>query len=102
MDNYLSDFSNTGTVYTFEDAEIIQSFSNAPQYQQVKNDFVVWGQKESKDGTLVPIRYHLAIDKKPFVGNSYKIFFYTDPDDNVKKAKKPLEFNSIEEFPQKG
>lgn len=102
MDNYLSDFSNTGTVYTFEDAEIIQSFSNAPQYQQIKNDFVVWGQKESKDGTLVPIRYHLAIDKKPFIGNSYKIFFYTDPDDNVKKAKKPLEFNSIEEFPQKG
>ena len=101
-DNYLVDYTSGKSVYTFEDANIIQSYSNSPQYQQIKNDFLVWGKRTSIDGKDVPIRYHLAIDSKPTIGNSYKVFFFTDPDDGTTKAKKPVEFASKSNFPDKG
>ena len=101
-DNYLVDYTSGKSVYTFEDANIIQSYSNSPQYQQIKNDFLVWGKRTSIDGNDVPIRYHLAIDSKPTIGNSYKVFFFTDPDDRTTKAKKPVEFASKSNFPDKG
>ena len=101
-DNYLVDYTSGKSVYTFEDANIIQSYSNSPQYQQIKNDFLVWGKRTSVDGQDVPIRYHLAIDSKPTVGNSYKVFFFIDPDDGITKAKKPVEFASKSNFPDKG
>ena len=101
-DNYLVDYTSGESAYTFEDANIIQSYSNSPQYQQIKNDFLVWGKRTSIDGKDVPIRYHLAIDSKPTIGNSYKVFFFTDPDDGITKAKKPVEFSSKSNFPDKG
>lgn len=101
-DNYLVDYTSGKSVYTFEDANIIQSYSNSPQYQQIKNDFLVWGKRTSIDGNDVPIRYHLAIDSEPTIGNSYKVFFFTDPDDGTTKAKKPVEFASKSNFPDKG
>ena len=101
-DNYLVDYTSGKSVYTFEDANIIQSYSNSPQYQQIKNDFLVWGKRTSIDGKDIPIRYHLAIDSKPTIGNSYKVFFFTDPDDGITKAKKPVEFASKSNFPDKG
>ena len=101
-DNYLTDYSNGKSVYTFEDLEIVTAVSNSPQYQQIKNDFVVWEKRKSLSGKQIPIRYHLAIDKKPEVGNSYQVFFFTDPDDDIEKAKKPLAFDTREDFPNKG
>jgi hypothetical protein len=54
------------------------------------------------EGLDTPIRYHLAIDKKPSIGNVYEVFFYVDPEDKIKKAKKPLTFEYFEELPEKG
>lgn len=102
VNNYLVDYSSGKSVYTFEDANIIQAFSNSPQYQQIKNDFLVWGKRTTIEDKQVPIRYHLAIDTKPTVGNEYKVFFFTDPDDGITKAKKPVEFSSQSDFPEKG
>ena len=103
IDNYLVDYSNGESVYTFEDGEIIQSYSNSPQYQQIKNDFMVWGKRKTIDGKQIPIRYHLAIDKKPAVtGTQYKVFFIVDPDDGIEKAKKPREYKNVSGFPTKG
>ena len=102
INNYLVDYSSGKSVYTFEDANIIQAFSNSPQYQQIKNDFLVWGKRKSIEDKEVPIRYHLAIDSKPIVGNEYKVFFFQDPDDGIIKAKKPAEFASMSDFPEKG
>ncbi len=98
--HYLVDFYNEKSVYTFEDGEIIQSYSNSPQFQQIKNDFIIWGKRKGLQGQEIPIRYHLAIDNQPFFGNTrYKVFFYTDPEDNIKKAKIPEEGNQL---PEKG
>lgn len=100
--NYLADYSSGKSVYTFTDADIITTFSNSPQYQQIKNDFVVWGKRITAQGKEVPIRYHLAIDKKPEIGHEYKVFFFTDPDDGIIKAKKPAQFSNRDSFPTKG
>jgi hypothetical protein len=102
MNNYLVDYTNGKSIYTFEGSNLIQSYSNSPQYQQIKNDFLVWGKRKTIDGNEVPIRYHLTIDKKPKIGNSYRVFFFTDPDDGIEKAKKPFSFSSRTNFPQKG
>lgn len=101
-DNYLVDYTNGKSVYTFDDGEIIISYSNTPQYQQIKNDFMVWGKKTTISGQQLPIRYHLAIDKKPEIGNEYQVFFVRDPDDGLLKAKKPLKYNEHSDLPLKG
>jgi hypothetical protein len=88
--NYLVDRTSGKAMYIFDDSEIITSFSNSPQYPQIKNDFVVWGMRETVDGTL-PIRYHLAIDKKPATGNIYQCHFFKDPDSINLSTLEPIE-----------
>ena len=104
-DNYLVDYAGGKSVYTFQGADIIQSYTNAPQYQQIKNDFMIWGKRISIDGQEIPIRYHLAIDEKPQTGNVYTdIFFYTDPENGIMKpaAKAPIKFLTKDDFPVPG
>ena len=100
--DYLVDYTDGKSLYIFDEADIIQSYSKTPQYQQIKNDFIIWGKRTSIEGKEIPIRYHLAIDKKPTVGNKYKVFFFTDPDDGILKTKKPAQFASKANFPTKG
>ena len=78
------------TVYDFDNSEILISCSASPQYANIKNDFLVWGSRKNVDGIEIPIRYHLAINKKPNIGNEYQVFFYEDIDDKIKKAKVPF------------
>ena len=80
-DNYSVDYTSGKSVYTFDDSDLIISISNSPQYQQIKNDFIIWGKRKSISGKEIPIRYHLAIDNKPKVGNTYKIKSVIDQDD---------------------
>lgn len=100
--NYLLKIGEGKRAYTFTNNNLITSFSNAPQYNQIKNDFIVWGIRKTANGNDIPIRYHLAIDKRPATGNTYNVFFYTDPDDGLLKAKKPVDFDSIDNFPNPG
>lgn len=96
--DYLVDQSKGKSVYTFDNSVLISSFSNNPQFNMIKNDFIVWGIRESANGNEVPIRYHLAIDEKPKVGETYDVFFYIDPDDNLEKAKRPIKYRNINEL----
>ena len=93
--DYSVNYSRDKNVYSFDDASLILSYTNTPQYQQIKNDFLIWGKRKTIEGKEIPIRYHLAIDEKPQIENTYNCFFYTDPDDNLIKAKKPLFFNQL-------
>ena len=92
LENYQIDLSNGKSVYSFDDAQLITSFSNTPRYDMIKNDFVVWGIKKNAEGLKLPIRYHLAIDEKPPVGTTFKVIFGIDPDDGIEKAKVPLPY----------
>lgn len=62
--NYKVDFyRNTKSAYTFTEGEgLIISFSNSPNFSNIKNDFHIWG--EISD-TNHPIHYHIAIKQKP-------------------------------------
>lgn len=77
--NYEVDFySNTKSVYTFNEGNgLITSFSNAPNYTNLKNDFHIWG--ENDDGYA--IHYHLAIKSKPQIMNSYSVVFLKENDE---------------------
>ena len=90
---YEVDHSSGKSVYVFDDGKITTSFSNNPQYNMIKNDFVVWGIRKNANGNDIPIRYHLAVDDKPQIGNIYEVFFYEDPDDGIVKAKSPIPYN---------
>lgn len=53
------------SVYDFQDGNLITSFANTPSYSNVKNDFIIWGSRLDSNGNPFPIRYHLALDRKP-------------------------------------
>lgn len=65
--DYLSVSNYSKSVYTFDrnNKSIITSISSAPQFQNIKNDYVVWGTTKTATGADKPIRYHLTFDKKP-------------------------------------
>ena len=106
--NYLIDRTKGKAVYDFSN-EIITSFSSSPQYNNIKNDFMVWGLRETVEGKTIPIRYHLAIDSKPKVGNVYNFHFYDDPEainledlNPIKKAKLAIIIDKEDSFPEPG
>lgn len=86
--DYSIDLFNGKAVYSFEDGLLISAYSNNPQYNLIKNDFVVWGERKTSEGKY-PIRYHLAIDEKPSIGNSYEVFLMEDAFGNI-IAKWPI------------
>ena len=90
QNNYLIDMNGGKAIFSFDDGILISSYSNNPQFHSIKNDFVVWGIRKNANKHDVPIRYHLAIDKKPIKRNKYLAFFYTDPEDEMTKAKGPM------------
>ena len=69
--------TNTKSVYTFDgDVDLVVSYSNAPKYSNIKNDFHVWGKNDKE----TCIHYHMAIKKKPSIMNTYKVVFLKDDD----------------------
>lgn len=77
-------------VYSFENNDFIISYNNAPQYNMIKNDFIVWGTREGENGLKLPCRYHLAIDSRPSLETdktlNYAICFDTSMDDKIRRA----------------
>ncbi len=101
QDNYLIDRAKGKAKYIFNNNYITTSFSNAPQYNMIKNDFIVWGMREGVSGDKIPIRYHLSIDNKPKVGNTYCVFFQEDGE-GFSYAKIPIEYEKGLDFPTIG
>ena len=64
--DYVANFSAEDIIYSFkENPKLISAFANNPDYNNIKNDYVVWGVRTTASGTELPIRYHLAIEAKP-------------------------------------
>ena len=88
-DKYLKQYDeNRIPSIRFTDANLIASYNNQPQYNQIKNDIVVWGTRG--DNKAMALRYHLIIDKKPIYNNPFTgVSFDTDEYD-VKRAYKDV------------
>lgn len=96
--------------YTFNNTDFIINCNNSPQFNMIKNDFIVWGTRETSTGLKVPVRYHLAIDKRPDISEALTInipiCFDVDMYDKIKKChyvenKRYTSFDELKaEFPQ--
>ncbi len=99
---YLIDINNGTSTFNFNDSNLVLSYNNSPKYGEIKNDFVVWGIRTTSEGYEIPLRYHLAIDSKPKIGNKYKVFQYIDESDGIEKWYYPITFDSKDNFPSIG
>lgn len=67
IEDYVQNYSNTKYAYSLTDLDNITSLDIAPKYDEIKNDFIVWGKRKTTDGAEIDIRYHLVIDAKPIL-----------------------------------
>ena len=51
--------------YQFNGGELITAFNNNPNLLNLKNDYSVWGQRDSVSGEKIPVHMRYAIDLKP-------------------------------------
>ncbi len=59
--------------YVFSGGELITAFNNNPQLSNIKNNYSIWGEKESITGAKIPIHFRYAIDVKPTEYNSITV-----------------------------
>ena len=66
----------SSSVYSFDNSVLVTSFSNAPNFADLKNDFSLWGTRKGVTGIEMPIHLRYAIDTKPwmYVGYNDKIY----------------------------
>ena len=72
--NYQVDFTrNDKYAYEFsENNSVVTSYSNSPDFQNIKNDFHIWGKNEDR-----VLHYHLVIKRKPKVDDfgTYQVYY---------------------------
>lgn len=65
-ETYIRNFTNTKYAYSLKDSATLVSVNNNPNYDNIKNDFIVWGQKPiTNSNNTKPVCYRLVIDDKP-------------------------------------
>ena len=64
--DYLVETTTGKSVYTFSDKDNIISISKTPQFNNIKNDFIIQGKRQGTNSQQqVDVRYHLCVDRKP-------------------------------------
>ena len=93
--DYIQSYS-TEAAYEIKDSDTLVSLTRSPRYEDIKNDFVVWG----KNANGVDIHYRLVIDEKPVLNKCKKYmwsvvndmgdvinYLYTDTNTKPAEAK---------------
>lgn len=79
--------SNT---YYFTGNNLVSALSNAPNWNNVKNDYAIWGVRKSVTGAELPVHFRYAIHKKPTyyksLGNNGQGNYYGVPLDPQKEV----------------
>jgi len=100
--DYSVDLAQDKAVYTFDSSNLISSYSNTPQFSQIKNDFVIWGIRSSASGAKLPIRYHLVFDEKPAYGlETYKGLLVSN-EDGLTVVKNTFKITALNNLPNPG
>ena len=60
---------------------LVISYSNSPQYNNIKNDYIIWGKRKTKSGSEIPVRYHIAFGSVPEYDEKIDtpVYYYTYP-----------------------
>ena len=72
-----NDPANGPIAYEFKGSNLITSFANNPNLLNLKNDYSIWGVRESASGAEIPVHLRYAIDSKPVYYKTYKGKVYT-------------------------
>lgn len=62
---YIKDYNNEKYLYDLTSLDNTTQITSTPKYDNIKNDYYVWGQRQNPSGAKVDICYHLIIDKRP-------------------------------------
>lgn len=112
--DYLVETTTGKSVYTFNDKDNIISISKTPQFNNIKNDFIIQGKRQGTNSQQqVDVRYHLCIDRKPLPvssderGNNYyntyyNLLLYTEESTQEIKAAFPAVYTTKNDFPSIG
>ena len=97
--NYKVDIAIPKSVYTFSDNTNLVTLNSNPQYTNIKNDYVVEGLRKMTNSDIsYPVRYHLAIDRKPETGKRYtNLLAYKELETELTKLTVPLVVNKLPE-----
>ena len=63
--------------YVFKGGELVTTFNNNPNLGNLKNDYSVWGQRNSISGQALPVHMRYAIDLKPTYYKAFDGTVYT-------------------------
>lgn len=98
--DYMVDRAIPKEVYTFSDTSNLLSININPQYNSIKNDFIVHGtRKGTNSDTAYDVFYHLAIDSKPNVGNIYtNLLLYRELDTDLLCGIFPIVVQELPEY----
>lgn len=80
--DYVKSYDNAKFLYSLTDLDTTTAVSVSPKFDNVKNDFYVWGKRKSSSGVEIDIRYHLAIDTKPAI-NLAKYYMWSVIDEET-------------------
>lgn len=89
-DEVWADSSNLNSRYSyiFDENILVSSIQNSPNLSNLKNDFSLWGARQSSNGnTTVPIHMRYAIDHKPMWYKAIGWEYDYDDQGNPKKDK---------------
>ena len=73
--------------YTFSGCELITSLNSNPNISNLKNDYSIWGERESVTGAKIPIHLRYSIHKKPF--------FYRTFDNNIFVTEEVAQYDQL-------
>ena len=110
---YLVEVNNNKSVYTFSNDSNVTQFNVNPNYENVKNDYIVHGLKQATGSSIsFDIFYHLALDNKPpilgsdAIGNYYGIYenllLFRESFTNQIWGSFPLKYERAEDLPKVG
>lgn len=87
-------------IYTFSDNSNLLSINITPQYENIKNDYIVHGLRKMTDSDIsYDIMYHLVIDSKPQTGNTYtNVLLYRELDTDIQSAIFPVNIQELPDF----
>lgn len=95
-EDYVRSYNNAKFLYLLTDLDTTTAITRNPKYDNVKNDFYVWGKRKTSTGVEVSIRYHLAIDDKPDIDLAMQNMW------EVKDKKSNLivryDFNTLDDY----
>lgn len=95
-EDYVRSYNNAKFLYSLTDLDTTTAITRNPKYDNVKNDFYVWGKRKTSTGVEMSIRYHLAIDDKPDIDLAMQnMWEVKDKESNLIVR---YDFNTLDEY----